>query len=91
MKNPSKHYPLVQIVWHDAYANANWMDGDEFQEWKKDPKSMQVHEVGWLIESDKHKYILAHRFCEANGQYGMFQMIPKTWAKITVICKPLRK
>ena len=88
LNNPSPDYSLVQIEWHDAYANSNWMDDEEFQEWKRDPTVMKVHEVGWLIEQDKDKYILAHRYNQGLNRYGMFQMIPKTWCKITTLaCK----
>lgn len=91
MKNPSSHYPLVYIEWHDAYANANWMDDEEYQEWKRDPHCMTIHEIGWLLEQDKEKIIVAHRYNAGQGQYGMFQMIPKTWVKITVLAKPKKQ
>jgi hypothetical protein len=89
MKNPSRHYPIVYLEWHDAFANANWMDGDEFADWDR-PEDMKIHEIGWLIKKDKKRIVTAHRFNEASGQYGMFQMIPTTWCKITVLAKPKR-
>lgn len=91
MKNPSPHYPLVQIEWTDAFANSNWMDEEEFNEWKKDHKAMTVHDIGWLMEQDKDKVIVASRFNESLGMYGLFQMIPKTWVKIIVLAKPKKK
>lgn len=90
MKNPSHHYPIIYLEWNDAYSNSEWMNAEEFKEWDK-PNDMKIHEIGWLIKKEKNHIVTAHRFNEANGEFGMFQMIPRTWVKITILAPPSRR
>lgn len=89
MRNPSPHYPLVHIEWHDAYSNPSWMSRSDYDEWYN-PSHMTVHEVGWLVEKNKSCVVVASRFNPRSGQYGLFQMIPTTWCKVKTLAKPCK-
>ena len=89
MKNPHPDFPLVYVEWHDAYANSTWMSVDQYERWKT-PHCMMTHEIGWLIEKHKDYVVIASRFNPFEGNFGQWQMIPRTWCKITVLAKPNR-
>ena len=59
----SKTLPLVLIQWHDHTSNDAWLDKADAQK----ETLVVVHSIGWLIRSDKEKYVIAAGWSEDAG------------------------
>jgi hypothetical protein len=65
----------VYIIWHDAVSNDAW---EELKE-AKDLHPHQIHTLGFLLDEDKNKVVVALNFdIEREGASQMLS-IPRSW------------
>jgi hypothetical protein len=82
-------YPLVLVVWTDAYSNSEWFSKAGLKEWCSNDEGWIVANVGWLIEKTKHQVVIASRYSpEKEEQFGNLQKIPRTWVKLYRLKSP---
>lgn len=80
-------YKLIYLEWEDACSLHEWKPESRILEWANNTKYI-VKQTGWLIHENKERIVIASRFSpgdtyssEYEDEYGMFQIIPKTWIR----------
>lgn len=73
VKSTKTKFKPVLVLWHDAYSIDTWTDIEAL----KKENSCLVHSVGFLIEQDKKKIILALNHDTANDNASCVMVIPK--------------
>lgn len=84
IKDITKKYPLVRIVWEDAHSSAGgWRDANDVKDFIKDPNCI-IHDVGYLIEKTKRHILITNRITNGDNNvcFGHLMKIPRTWCKI---------
>ena len=65
----------VYVIWHDAVSEDDWQDLDS----AKELHSHQIHSLGFLIEEDKNRIVIALSLDKENDSASQTLVIPKTW------------
>ena len=71
---------LVYLEWGDAISNTGWMSKEDALEWGEEQHWL-VKNVGWLLKETKDYILLAAKYSDGSGEYGLLHKIPKTWIK----------
>lgn len=71
---------LIYIEWGDAISNTGWMSKEEAIQWGKEQLWI-VKNVGWVLDETKDYLLLAAKYSDGCGDYGLVHKIPKTWIK----------
>lgn len=72
---------MVYLEWGDAISNTGWMSENEAKEWAKEDHWV-VKNVGWILEETKEYILLAAKYSDGSGEYGLLHKIPTTWIKV---------
>lgn len=71
---------LIYIEWGDAISNTGWMDKEDAIKWGEEEHWL-VKNIGWLLKETKDYILLAAKYSDGSGEYGLLHKIPKTWIK----------
>ena len=83
-KETFKKYPLVHVVWMDAFSpGGSWQYPQDYSAFINSESNL-VSDVGHLVEANDNYIVLAARV-SAEGVPGQVIKIPRTWAAITKI------
>lgn len=77
---------LIYIEWGDAISNTGWMSFNEALEWGEEEHWI-VKNIGWLLKETSSYILLASKYSEGSGEYGLLHKIPKTWIRKRKIIK----